>query len=46
MSEIKQNITNELSEEELEMLSAYRKLPVTKQKRAVGILIGMLYKDE
>ncbi|WP_052446576.1 helix-turn-helix domain-containing protein [Candidatus Soleaferrea massiliensis] len=43
---IEQFLQKDLSEEELEMLSAYRKLPVTKQKRAVGILIGMLYKDE
>ncbi|WP_052446583.1 helix-turn-helix domain-containing protein [Candidatus Soleaferrea massiliensis] len=43
---IERFLQKDLSEEELGMLSVYRKLPVTKQKHAVGFLMGMLYRED
>ncbi|WP_052446595.1 helix-turn-helix domain-containing protein [Candidatus Soleaferrea massiliensis] len=39
-------LQKDLSEEELELLSVFRKLSAARQKRAIGFLMGMLYKGK
>ena len=43
---MKHFLQKDLSEAELELLIAYRRLSIFKQKRAVGILMGMFYQEE